>query len=39
MSWFSLQKVEKLSANLHLVDHKPANKHVYFAEDRFEFLS
>lgn len=30
------KKVEKLSANLHLIDHKPANKHVYFADDREE---
>lgn len=30
-----LQKVEKLKAVLHSLDNQPANKHIYYAEDRF----
>jgi hypothetical protein len=36
---YILQKVEKLSAMLHSIDNKPLNSHVYFADDRFEFMS
>lgn len=35
----ALQKIEKLAASLHSIDNQPANKHILFAEDRFEFLS
>jgi U3 small nucleolar RNA-associated protein 11 len=32
----SMQKIEKLTAVLHSLDNQPSNKHVYYAEDRFE---
>lgn len=33
-----LQKIEKLTAVLHCVDNQPSNRHIYYAEDRFDFL-
>ncbi|XP_057547546.1 probable U3 small nucleolar RNA-associated protein 11 [Amaranthus tricolor] len=30
------KKVEKLRATLHNLDNQPSNRHIYFAEDRFE---
>lgn len=33
-----LQKIEKLTAVLHSVDNHPSNRHIYYAEDRFDFL-
>ncbi|KAF8398100.1 hypothetical protein HHK36_017026 [Tetracentron sinense] len=30
------KKIEKLTAMLHSLDSQPLNKHVYYAEDRFE---
>lgn len=32
----SMQKIEKLAAVLHSVDDQQSNRHVYYAEDRFE---
>lgn len=32
-----LQKIEKLTANLHSLDNQPSNRHIYYAEDRFVF--
>lgn len=37
-SFTFLQKVEKLTAVLHSVDDHPSNKHIYYAEDRFDLL-
>lgn len=37
--WSSLQKIDRLTASLHSIDNQPANKHVFFAEDRYAFLS
>jgi hypothetical protein len=34
----SMQKIEKLTAVLHSLDNQPSNRHVYYAEDRFELL-
>lgn len=33
-----MQKIEKLTATLHSLDNQPSDKHIYFAEDRFESL-
>ncbi|KAA3481827.1 putative U3 small nucleolar RNA-associated protein 11 isoform X2 [Gossypium australe] len=32
------KKIEKLTAVLHSVDNHPSNRHIYYAEDRFDFL-
>jgi hypothetical protein len=32
----SMQKIEKLTAVPHSVDNQPSNRHVYYAQDRFE---
>ncbi len=31
-----MQKIEKLASMLHSVDNQPSNRHIYYAEDRFE---
>lgn len=31
-----MKKLEKLTAVLHSLDSQPSNRHVYYAEDRFE---
>lgn len=35
----SMQKIEKLAAVLHSVDNQQSNRHVYYAEDRFELTN
>ena len=37
-SFILLQKIEKLTAVLHSIDNHPSNRHIYYAEDRFDFL-
>ncbi|TYG90329.1 hypothetical protein ES288_A12G172900v1 [Gossypium darwinii] len=32
------KKIEKITAVLHSVDNHPSNRHIYYVEDRFNFL-
>ena len=35
---FLMQKIERLTAMLHSLDNQPPNRHVHYAEDRYELL-